>query len=77
MKPDRHTIIKWISNTLLALGAFLGAVTLIGTYRLARVLPAGTCPYTAQSRSLLYLAIILCVAALVLSFFEGHPPKRK
>ena len=77
MKHDRHTIIKWISNTLLALGAFIGAITLISTYRLARSLPAGACPYTSQSRSLLYLAIILCVAALVLSFFEGHSQNRK
>jgi hypothetical protein len=38
MKHDRHTIIKWISNALLALGAFIGAITLIGTYRLAREL---------------------------------------
>jgi len=77
MKHDRHTIIKWISNALLALGAFIGAITLIGTYRLARELPAGACPYTSQNRSLLYLAIVLCVAALVLSFFEGHDPKKK
>jgi len=77
MKHDPRTIIKWISTTLLALGAFIGAVTLISTFRLARELPAGVCPYTSQSRSRLYLAIILCVAALVLSFFEDYNQKGK
>jgi len=61
MKHDRHTIIKWISNALLALGAFIGAITLIGTYRLARELPAGACPYTSQ----------------VLSFFRRTPSQKE
>ncbi len=75
MKKDKHALFKWLSNGLLILGSAVGAVALINTWQLSKTLPAGVCPYT-DTRSFMYVAIVLILAALVFSFFEG-PGKTK
>ena len=77
MKKDRQKLLKWLSNSLLLLGAAVGAVALLNTWQISRTLPPGTCPYTGATRSWLYVAIALLLAAFVLSFFEGpHKPNK-
>lgn len=76
MKRDKQHLIKWIGNGFLILGAAVGAAALINTWQAAKTLPAGVCPYNS-SRSWLYLSIVLILASLILSFFEGpHKPKK-
>ena len=68
----KRTVIWYIGNGFLAIGAAIALYALTGTYLLYRDLPAGACPFDAN-RPLLYVALGLVVVSLILSFFEKKP----
>ena len=63
-------IVKYISNVLMLVGAFLGLYALFNIYALRERLPVGLCPVN-DNRPMLYAAIVLCCVSFILSFFEG------
>lgn len=69
MKEKSRKIIKWIGNSAFILALAIGIGAVVDMIIKRRQLPAGTCPIN-DSRPWLYLAIGLCVLALVMSFFD-------
>ena len=72
----KRTIVWYVGNAFLAVGAAIGLYALAGTYLLYRNLPPGACPFDAN-RPLLYVALAFVLASLVLSFFEKKPETRE
>ncbi len=69
----KRSPINWLSNITLIAGGGIAAYVLIQTIRLRSTLPAGACPLT-DNRALIYTAIGLLLASVVLSFFDRKKP---
>ena len=68
--------LMFLSNGALIMGAIIGVYTMVDIYLLKSRLPPGTCLVT-KNRPLLFIAIVLCCASFVLSFFEHKGGKIK
>jgi len=66
----RKKVFKIISNILFAAGGGLAVYALVSIFTTRANLPAGVCPID-PARPLLYVAIGILAASLVLSFFTG------
>lgn len=64
----RKKIISYLSDGLLIAAVIIGGYAFIKSYILKSGLPTGVCPINTN-RPLMYAAIVLCGASLILSLF--------
>jgi divalent metal cation (Fe/Co/Zn/Cd) transporter len=71
----KNKLILFLSNLTFIAGISISLYAFVSLYFANKKLPSGVCPID-QKRPLLYLAIILIIVSLILSFFEKRKPKK-